>query len=111
MSHGGEELFLSKVEFGGPSRINADQKLRGETAGDGDEGGELFFDRADGGGRACAFNDNQLSFCLKNRTEEGCIENLFSGAAWEATFEGALESEGGDRADGASGGIGFCGQR
>ena len=111
MSHGGEELFLSEVEFGGPSGIKADQKLRWEAACDGDEGGELFFDRADGGGRACAFNDNQLSFRLKNRTEEGCIEDLFSGAAWQTALEGALESEGGDRADGASGGLGFCGQR
>ena len=111
MSHGGEKLFLSEVEFGGPSEIKADQKLRWEAACDGDEGGELFFDRADGGRGACAFNDNQLSFRLKNRTEEGCIEDLFSGAAWEATFEGALESEGGDRADGASGGLDFCGQR
>ena len=111
MSHGGEELFLSEVEFGGLSGIKADQKLRWEAACDGDEGGELFFDRADGGGRACAFNDNQLSFGLKNRTEEGCVDNLFSGAAREAAFEGALESEGGDRADGASGGLGFCGQR
>ncbi len=41
---------------------------------------------------AGALNDNQLSFRLKNRTEEGCIDDLFSGAAWEATFEGALES-------------------
>ena len=111
MSHGGEELFLSEVEFGGSSGIKANQKLRRETACDGDEGGELFFNRADGGRRACAFNDNQLSFRLKNRTEEGCVDDLFSGAAWEAAFEGALESEGGDRADGASSGMGFCGQR
>ena len=92
MSHGGEELFLSKVEFGGSSGIEADQRLRGETSCDGDEGGELFFDRADGGGRACAFNDNQLSFCLKNCTEESCVDDLFSGAAWEAAFKSALES-------------------
>ena len=92
MSHGGEELFLSEVEFGGLSGIKADQKLRWEAACDGDEGGELFFDRADGGGRACAFNDNQLSFCLKNRTEEGCVDDFFCGAARQAALEGALES-------------------
>jgi hypothetical protein len=92
VSHGGEELFLSEVEFGGSSGIKADQKLRWEAAGDGDEGGELFFDRADGGGRACAFNDNQLSFGLKNCTEESCVDYLFSGAAWEAAFKSALES-------------------
>jgi len=92
VSHGGEELFLSEVEFGGPSGIKADQKLRCETACDGDEGVELLFNRAGGGGRACAFNDNQLSFCLKNCTEESCVDDLFSGAAWEAAFEGALES-------------------
>jgi hypothetical protein len=92
VSYGGEELFLSKVEFGGSSGINADQKLGWETACDGDEGGELFFDRADGGGRACAFNNNQFSFGLKNRTEEGCVDDLFGGAAWEATFENALKS-------------------
>ena len=92
MSHGGEELFLSEVEFGGLSEIKADQKLRWEAACDGDEGGELFFDRADGGGRACAFNDNQLSFCLKNRTEEGCVDDFFCGAARQAALEGALES-------------------
>ncbi len=85
-------MFLSEVEFGGLSGIKADQKLRWEAACDGDEGIELFFDRADGGGGACAFKDNQLSFCLKNCTEESCVDDLFSGAAWEATFEGALES-------------------
>ena len=85
-------MFLSEVEFGGLSEIKADQKLRWEAACDGDEGGELFFDRADGGGRACAFNDNQLSFCLKNRTEEGCVDDFFCGAARQAALEGALES-------------------
>ena len=92
MSHGGEELFLSEVEFDGSSGIKADQKLRGETAGDGDERGELFFDRADGGRGACAFNDNQLSFGLKNRTEEGCVDDFFCGAAREASSESALEA-------------------
>ena len=101
MSHGGEELFLSEVEFGGPSGIKADQKLRGETAGDGDEGGELFFDRADGGGGACAFHDNLFAFGLKDCPEESGIGDFLGGATREAAFEGALEAEGGEGADGA----------
>ena len=111
MSHRGEKLFLSQAELSGRGGIKADRHLRSESARGGEERGKLFFDGGDGGGRARAFNDNQLSFGLKNCTEKGCVDDFFCGAAWQAALEGALESEGGDRADGASGGMGFCGKR
>ena len=92
MSHRGEELFLSEVELSGRSGIKADRQLRRESARNGEERGKLLFDGGDAGGRACAFHDNQLSFGLKNRTEEGCVDDFFCGAAREASSESALEA-------------------